>query len=95
MPQVMTNRIDEAMRARESFAAAFRRSRRGNLWREYDGDEGRRLTLCVFPRSGGFAWSIADREGVRFSRETFDEEDEAIGGLWHELEGWADMFQRR
>lgn len=66
----------------EDFAAGWKRSRRGNLWRLWQG-----LTLTIFERSDGyFGWSIADAEGVRFSRCGYETEDAAMGALADEIE---------
>jgi hypothetical protein len=36
----------------EAFAAGFKRSKRGNLWRRWADRYGGELTLTVFPRRG-------------------------------------------
>jgi hypothetical protein len=66
----------------ERFAAEFRQSKRGNLWRKYEG-----ATLTVFHRDEqGFRWCIADEDGeTRFSQRGYGEEDEALGALWNAL----------
>lgn len=76
--------IDAAI---DAFAAAFKRSRKGNLWRVWEGK-----TLTVFKRRDGwFGWSIADNAGAKFSPGGYGDEGEAIGGLWDKTERryWA------
>lgn len=65
--------------AMRDFRDGFKRSKRGNLWRNFRG-----LTLTVFRRAGDnwFAWSIADEEGPRYSPHAWETEEEAIGALW-------------
>jgi hypothetical protein len=68
---------------KSQFEAGFRRSRKGNLWRNYRG-----LTVTIFQRSGDgyYAWSIADGEEVRYSSSAFETEEETIDALFEELE---------
>ena len=70
--------IASVLAASAEFKAAFKRSHRGNLWRRYEG-----RTLTVFKREGDgrYAWSIADENGPRFSRESFETEEDALGNL--------------
>jgi hypothetical protein len=77
----------------EEFAAGFKRSKRGNLWRRWADRDGGELTLTVFPRRGGyFAYAIADEDGPAFSPRCYETEEEAIEALWRELgdDGAAD-----
>jgi hypothetical protein len=67
---------------RAEFAAGFRRSRKGNLWRRYGG-----RTLTVFGGVDSFSWCIADGERRRFSRGSYDSERSALSALWCEVEG--------
>jgi hypothetical protein len=64
------------------FASGFRRSRRGNLWREYDA-----WIVTVFRcQDGGFAWRIsACEDDVQFSEETYETEQEAMDSMGAEL----------
>jgi hypothetical protein len=66
---------------REAFAKGFRRSRKGNLWREWQG-----LTVTVFRRAGGFHWSIADEYGPRYSPAGYQDQDLALAALWVRLD---------
>jgi hypothetical protein len=76
------------IRTEAAFAAGFRRSVRGNLWRRWAGGGGRELTLTVFPRRGGsFAYAIADEDGPAFSTQSYETEGEAVGALWRALGG--------
>jgi hypothetical protein len=64
-----------------SFEAGFGRSRRGNLWRTWDG-----LTLTVFERpSGEFEWCVAEGDSLRFSSGGWASEEEALVALACEL----------
>jgi hypothetical protein len=65
----------------EDFLIGFRRSRRGNLWRDWQG-----ATLTVFPRGGAFCWCFCDREGPRYSPERYGTETEAVRALWGALQ---------
>jgi hypothetical protein len=64
---------------REKFSAIayWQRSKRGNLWRLWEG-----RTVTVFVRTDEFyGWSIADDNGPRFSRGGYETEDEAMDAL--------------
>lgn len=54
----------------------WRRSRKGNLWREWDG-----LTVSIFYRNRRYHWSIADGEETRFSKGMYADEQEAMDAL--------------
>ena len=56
--------------------ANWQRSRKGNLWRKWEG-----LTVTVFYRLRRYHWSIADEEGPRFSQGSYSGEAEAITAL--------------
>jgi hypothetical protein len=71
----------KAVAALEDFAAGFRPSRKGNLWRRW-GD----VTLTVFRRRCGYGWAIAEAGGlVTYSGGTWPTEEEALAGLWEAL----------
>lgn len=69
----------------ESFFGGFRRSRRGNLWREYGGQ-----VVTVFRhKDGRYGWSVDDGDRTRFppwGRDLASELD-ALDDLWHEVAG--------
>jgi hypothetical protein len=69
---------EAAAKAREEFEGGFKRSQKGNLWRTWQG-----MTLTVFRRDDdSFAWCVVDADGERrFSRGTYEDESDAIGGL--------------
>jgi hypothetical protein len=68
----------------EEFLSGFRRNRKGNLWRLFEG-----RTLTVFRRRGGFACCVSsEEEGTDFSPETFDTEEEALADLADLYAGW-------
>ncbi len=77
--------IEAAIAEREAFAAEFRRSRKGNLWRTYDG-----RTVVVFQREadGCFAWSIngGDDVGTQFSESAYEIECDAMESLMDVLD---------
>jgi hypothetical protein len=52
--------------------AAWRRSAKGNLWREWEDK-----TVTIFQRKGLFHWCVADGEETRYSREEYETEDDA------------------
>jgi hypothetical protein len=76
------------IRTEEAFAAGFKRSKRGNLWRRWADRYGGELTLTVFPRRGGsFAYAIAAGDRPVFSTQNYETEGEAVGPLWRALGG--------
>jgi hypothetical protein len=61
----------------------WRRSGKGNLYRRLPNGE----CLTIFPRDGGWAWCRADGDSPpRFSRLTYDTEEEALDAVVEELE---------
>jgi hypothetical protein len=88
MPEIdhEPNPLTEPDAAWEAFFAEFQRSKRGNLWCRRETEDGT-LTLTVFRRGAGYAWSIADGAGPRYSRQNWDDEETALGELWRELLG--------
>jgi hypothetical protein len=66
----------------EDFLRGFGRSRKGNLWRKWDG-----VTLTVFLRTqGGYAWCVSGGgDSTRFSPGTFDGEGDALRDLYREV----------
>ena len=85
MPLVTRQGDAGLLRAREAFESGFRRSRKGNLWRQYEG-----LSISVFLRRGDgwYGWSVADSEGVRFSPGGYETEEDAMAALWEQVSGW-------
>ena len=78
-------KLVEASRSAFIASSDWKRSKRtGNLWREWS-----RMTLTVFRREGesSYRWSIANGESPRYSKFTYNTEDEAMGSLWSEVEG--------
>ncbi len=86
MPKLPARRqaeLDSRIAAWDDFLnpANWGRSRKGNLWREFEG-----ATLTVFSRRDGlFGWSIADHTGPQYSPDGFETEDEALEALADEL----------
>lgn len=74
--------VELALATRAEFESGFKRSRKGNLWRNYEG-----LTLTIFRRRGDdyYGWSIADSDGVRFSPGGCETEEDALSALSSEL----------
>lgn len=64
-----------------SFAAGFKTSAKGTLWRKYDED-----IVSVFKYQGGWKWCVANNEAdVRyFSQEVFEVEIDAMVSLARE-----------
>lgn len=61
----------------DNFEMGFKRSKKGNLRRTYEG-----CTLTIFKRADGyFAWCISEDGEVNYSPVTYDTEDEALDGL--------------
>lgn len=81
-PDTRDSSSEAAWAEREEFEQGFKRSKRGNLWRNWEG-----MTLTVFARDDGrFGWCIVDAEGdKRFSRGSYESEEDAVGGLAGEL----------
>jgi hypothetical protein len=65
---------------RDQFQDGFRRNGRGNLSQVWDG-----CVLTVFRRGSSWSWSIKGDDGVRFSRQPYEAEGEAIGALAEEF----------
>lgn len=57
----------------------WRRSEKGNLWARLRDNR----TVCVFRRERDemFAYSVANEDGPRYSREVYESEAEAVGAL--------------
>lgn len=73
--------VDAVLAAWAEYEAGFRRSRRGNLWRTWDG-----RTTTVFARSDDrYGWCIADGSETRYSPHGFENEDDALMALGEEL----------
>lgn len=76
----LTTADDRLAAEYESFRAAFKRSRRSNLWASLDGG---RVTASVFARSdGGYSWCVANSVGPSYSPHRFETEADALEDLW-------------
>ncbi|KKN04011.1 hypothetical protein LCGC14_1101740 [marine sediment metagenome] len=76
-----TDTVEDVLQELDEFRESFARSRKGNLWRHWEGK-----TLTVFKRKDGyFGWCVSDSEGTRFSRGAFEEEVDAVDALADEL----------
>ena len=65
----------------EQFAAGFRRSKRGNLWRQH-GEH----TVTVFLDRGQYGWCFSgNEERSRYSPGRYATEAEALAALWQEV----------
>ena len=82
MPQ-QQQQIADQLAAMDRFEdrAFWRRSKKGNLWRLWDG-----LNLTVFRRRDGFyGWCIADDDGPRYANQVYKTEADAMIGLGETL----------
>ncbi|MCI0643210.1 MAG: hypothetical protein L0Y72_06540 [Gemmataceae bacterium] len=71
-----------AMAAREEFESGFKRSKRGNLWRYWQGK-----TLTIFKREDGcYGWCVSFQGDVRFGGG-YEDEPWALAALWDATEG--------
>ena len=71
----------------DEFQAGFRQSRKGNWWRTWVDESGRALTLTVFlNKFGRWQYCVADADGPRWSRGSWDTEGEAIETLFMKLQ---------
>lgn len=62
--------------------SSWHRSKRGNLWRHYDG-----CTLTIFGRDDGrYSWCIAGPRGPRFSSATYPNQRKALRAIAVELD---------
>jgi hypothetical protein len=60
---------------------AWRRSKKGNVWREWD-----EKTVTIFRhRNGGFAWCINDGDESHFSQGSYEDEEQARTALGESL----------
>jgi hypothetical protein len=67
----------------DQFETGFKRSRRGSLWRHYDGV---RVTVFKY-RDGRYGWCIAmEGDYERFSKTGYESETDAIRALGYELD---------
>ena len=81
MPKIPSNDalVDEYFRG--NFRGGFCRSRKGNLWRDFEG-----VTVTIFARDDGFyGWCIAGHQGKRFSHNGYETEDHAMAALTDQL----------
>ena len=60
-------------------------SRKGNLWREWNG-----VTLTVFQQGRFFRWSIASPEGVDYSPRSYETVEETAEELRMAVTTWLD-----
>jgi hypothetical protein len=68
---------EQMARGRE-FVQGFQKSRRGNLWRRWNG-----VTLTVYQQgSGYYGFCIASEEGPQFSARSYETEAECLDALW-------------
>jgi hypothetical protein len=72
----------EMDRAYWDFCEGFRSSRKGNMWRDWQG-----MTLTIFQaRHGKWTWCIADGNGRRWGRKC-DSQESAMSDLFIEVGG--------
>lgn len=77
--------IPQRRSERLAFRDGFRRSRKGNLWRPWQGS-----TLVIFERDDGwYGWLIAHPDGEKtWAPEPCESEEEAVEALRAEIEEW-------
>jgi hypothetical protein len=83
MPNIETGRepFAEAL-TRALFMTGFMRSKKGNLWRRWQG-----TSLTVFARKDGkWSWVIVDESGPKFSRHAYAEKDDALAALFRAVQ---------
>jgi hypothetical protein len=74
--------LEAVIAARAEFAEGFKRNRKGNLWRHWEGK-----MVTVFRRDDRFyGWCIASPAKRRFSSGRHDCEEDAMSGLASELD---------
>jgi hypothetical protein len=69
----------------DTFVVGFTRSKKGNLWRRVvvrNEDAARELALTVFRQNDGYRLCIADSGGAHYGQSIYDNEQEALWGLW-------------
>ena len=87
MPKLLVKRdpvIEAALAERQEFTDGrnWQRSRKGNLWRTWEG-----LTVTIYYRQGRYRYSISNDllPELRFSEASYGDEQEAIEALADEL----------
>ena len=72
--------VDEYFR--DNFRGGFRRSRKGNLWRDFEG-----VTVTIFERNDGlgYGYCIANYQGKRFSQTPYSTEDAVMRAVEREV----------
>lgn len=84
MPRVTRDtELEHVLAARAEFesSSAWRRSRKGNCWRTWEG-----MTLTIFKRDDGFfGWCVASADDRRFSSGGYELEGDAMSALGSEL----------
>lgn len=78
MPRITQHEYKQIEAAFAEFEAGFHRSRRKNLWRNFEDQ-----TLTVFQcQDGRFSWCVSGgRDDVRFSPEKYATEEEAMDSI--------------
>ncbi len=78
--------VEEALEVWRDFErpSMWQRSRKGNLWREWDG-----VTLTIYRRGRFFKYCVADGDNKRYSARAYKTEKEAMTELG-ELLGLSD-----
>ena len=72
--------VETALAAFEE-PTAWKRSKKGNLWRKWDD-----VTLTIFKRPGKcFGWCIVDGDDQQYSPDKFESEEDAMSALGYEL----------
>ncbi len=77
IPRIEDDTNENEIDTWDEFTSGWKRSRRGNLWRLYDGK-----TLTIFCRDDEYyGWCVADGKQTRFSAGGFEMEEDAMDNL--------------
>ena len=82
MPKIPSNEVLVDEYFRDNFRDGFCRSRKGNLWRDFEG-----VTVTIFARDDGlgYGYCIANYKGKRYSQTPYTTEDQVMRALEREL----------
>ena len=73
--------VDQILAARAEFEAGFKRSKRRNLWRQWQG-----LNVTIYRRLDDYyGWAVVGPEGKEFSSYGYESEEDALIALCDKL----------
>lgn len=85
MPIIPRKRVNEKPSPNDpidAFLASMWRSKRGNLWRKLDCG----IRVTIFSRGDSYSWSIDDGDGVYYTHQTYETEEDAAAALLEEID---------